>query len=64
MFGKYKGWEIVIVLFLAKNSQTNNELPADALSWCKSHEWFRHKSVRFFGSLRVNGVELVGNNPC
>ena len=59
MSGEYGGWGIVTVLFLAKNSRTSNEVWADALSWCKSHELFFHKSGRFFRLLHANGVELV-----
>ena len=47
MSGEYVGWGIVTVLFLAKNSQ-QDEVWAGALSWCKSHELFFHKSRRFF----------------
>ena len=43
MSGEYGGWGIVTVLFLAKNSQTSNEVGAGALSWCKIHELFFHK---------------------
>ena len=48
MSGEYGGWGIDTVLFLAKNSRTSNEMWARALSWCKSHELFFHKSERFF----------------
>ena len=48
MSDEYGGWGIVPVLFLAKNSRTSNEVSAGALSWCKSHEVFFHKSERFF----------------
>ena len=54
MSGEYGGWGIVTVLFLAKNSRTSNELWAGALSWCKSHELFFHKSGRFFGLFHAN----------
>jgi len=63
MSGEYEGLGIVTVLFLAKKSRTSNEVWAGALSWCKSHELFLHKSGRFFGLLHANGVELVGSTP-
>ena len=46
--GEYGGWGMITLLFLAKKLRTSNDEWAGALSWCKSHELFFHKSGRFF----------------
>ena len=35
-------------LFLDKNSRTSIDVWAGALAWVKIHDWFCHKSVRFW----------------
>lgn len=55
MSGEYGEWNIVTVLFLAKNSRLSNEI------------WARAKSMNYFstntGLLHANGVEPVGTTP-
>ena len=61
--GEYCGWGMITVLFLTKNSRTSIDVWADALSWCKIHDWFFHNSVRSNELLRSIGAQLQGSIP-
>ena len=43
-----RGWGMITVLFLAKNSGTSIDAWAGALAWCKIYDWFFHNSMRFW----------------